>query len=254
MLESSREQLSRVSSRLAQTAGLTSLDLAAEVVAFSYGAIGAAVEVALNEAMKDVLPRLRVPAPHALTDEQLAAAAEASFVGFTDGERMRGQYDVKKAVDLRAALIRSLRGHSSLAPTESVVTMSGVPDLAHIWMFFTITTNGDDPRGPLAVPPLSRLVGRVNQIRGPRNDFAHECSDPTEHELVVGRTRDAAGLASEVAKLQAAVADLEELVDVFESACTQLARAVSGLPPAVELRWWQAASRRLVGRFVGRPR
>lgn len=254
MLESSRAQLARVTSRLTQTAGVTSLDLAAEVVAFSYGAIGAAIEVALQEAMDDVLPRLRTCAPHRLTPEQLAAAAEGPFVAFWDGERMRGRHAVDRAHEIRTELVRSLRGVQQLPATKSVVTTSGVPDRQHFRIFFAITTGGQDPRGALAAPPLNRLVGRVNQVKGPRNDFAHECVDPTDHDFVVGRTRDAAGLASEVSKLQNATSDLVVLLDVIELACSNLASTLSGHAPARRLRWWQLAARRVVGGRVGRPR
>lgn len=253
VLESSREQLSRVSSRLAQTAGLTSLDLAAEVVAFSYGAISAAIEVALIEVVEDTLLRLRGHPPQALTPEQLAAVGEASFAAFLDRERARSRFDVKRAFDGRTTLIRSHRSAGHLSAVGSVITLTGVPDREHFHIFFSIATGGRDPRGPLAKPPLNQLVGRVNQIRGPRNDFAHECADPTGHDLVVGRTRDAQGMANEVAKLQAAIGDLLSLLEVLELACRELAASLAGLPAAKRLRWWQALSRQVVGQYAKRP-
>lgn len=255
MLESSRQQLSRVSSRLAQTAGLTSLELAAEVVAFAYGSVGAAVEVALEEAVEDVLRQLRAPAPHSLTPVQFAAVGESTFNAFADGERARGRYAVERAIELRRDLVRAVRAGSHPPPAPSVLTSSGIPDREHFRLFFQVATNGADPRGLGAYPPLARLVGRVNQIRGPRNDFAHECSDPTEHELVVGRTRDMAGLNGEVAKLQAAIADLQVLLDVIEMACGALRHALAGRPPATSpghRRWWQNGVRQVRRRLLGR--
>jgi hypothetical protein len=110
---------------------------------------------------------------------------------------------------------------------------------------------------PGASPPLSRLVGRVNQMRGPRNDFAHECSDPTQHELVVGRTRDVAGLSGEVAKLQTVIADLQVLMDVLELACTSLRYTLAGHPRATapgRLRWWQNRARQIARPVLPRSR
>lgn len=253
MLASSRQQLSRTSSRLTQTAGLTSLDLGAEVVAFAYGAVGAAVEVALKEAIDDALGQLRGPAPHTLSPVQFAAAAEATFAAFADGERTRGRFAVKRAIELRRDFVRDVRGVAHRPPAPSVVTMSGVPHPEHFSIFFEITTNGTDPRGGGASPPLPRLVGRVNQVRGPRNDFAHECSDPTQHELVVGRTRDLPGLSGEVAKLQTVIADLQVLMDVLELACAHLCHRLAGRPPATapgRRRWWQNRARQLVAAML----
>lgn len=250
MLESSRQQLSRIASRLTQTAGLTSLDLAAEVVAFAYGSMAAAVEVALNEAIEDVLGQLRTPAPHVLSPVQFAAAAESTFAAFADGERKRSRFAVQRAIELRSEVVRTVRGLTHPPAAPSVVAMSGVPHAEHFRVFFEIATNGVDPRGAGASPPLPRLVGRVNQIRGPRNDFAHECSDPTQHELVVGRTRDVAGLSGEVAKLQSVIGELQALLDVVELACTNLRHTLAGRPRATapgRLRWWQNRARQIAG-------
>jgi hypothetical protein len=137
------------------------------------------------------------------------------------------------------------------------LTMSGVPHREHFRIFFEIATNGSDPRGTGASPPLPRLVGRVDQVRGPRNDFAHECSDPTEHELVVGRTRDIAGLGSEVAKLQTVIADLHVLLDVIELAGANLQHTLAGRPSASapgRRSWWQNRARRLLGPALPRLR
>jgi hypothetical protein len=254
MLESSRSQLSRVSSRLTQTAGLTNVDLAAEVVAFSYGAIGAAVEVALEDSIDNVIGQLRGSPPHALTPAQVAASAESTFTAFLAGEQSRGRFAAEKAIQLRTELIKTVRGSTHPAHAPSMITMSGVPHLEHFRAFFDVATNGADPRGPLAQPSLQQLIGRIGQIRGPRNDFAHDCSDPTQHELVVGRTRDLPGLAGEVAKLQQAIADLLLLVDVLELACTALGHALAGHPPATapgREPWWRNGARHLA-RSAGR--
>lgn len=246
MLESSRRQLSRVSSRLTQTAGLTSLDLAAEVVAFAYCSIAAAVEVALQEVTDDVVSQLRTPAPHALSPVQFATVAESTFTAFADGERARGRFAVKRAIELRTELVRAVRATTHPAPAPSVIVRTGVPSREHFRLFFEIATGGADPRGPGASPPLPRLIGRVDQIRGPRNDFAHECADPTEHELVVGRSRDMTGLNGEVTDLQDAIADFEALLTVLELACQTLRHSLAGHPHATapgRHRWWQNRAR-----------
>ena len=242
MLDSSRQQLSRVSSRLTQTAGLTRLDLAAEVVAFAYGAIGAAIEVALREATEDVLQQLRAPAPHALTPVQFAAVAESTFTAFAAGEKARGRFAVRKAIDLRSAVVQAVRAATHPPPAPSVITMTGVPTPDHFHLFFEIATAGIDPRGIGAQPPLPRLIARINDIRGPRNDFAHDCADPTEHQLVVGRSQDMTGLRQMVAHLRSVIADLETLVDVIELACDFLKNSQVGQAPARSVsrpRRWQ---------------
>jgi hypothetical protein len=236
MLDGPRRQLSRISSRLAQTAGLTSLDLAAEVVAFSYGSIAAAVETGLHEATRDVMAQLRTPAPHALSPAQFAAVAESTFAAFSDGERVRGRFEVKRAFALRSEIVRAVRATTHPPPAPSVITTAGVPKREHFQLFFEVATNGVDPRGAGTSPSLGRLIGRVDQIRGSRNDFAHECADPSEHELVVGRTRDMAGLSQEVAKLHDIIDDLQKLLDVLELACGSLRHSLAGQPLATALR------------------
>ena len=242
MLEGPRDQLSRAASRLAQTAGLASLELSAGVVAFAYCTVGAAVEVALREATQDCLLQLRNVSPTSLTTTQLAASAESAFVSFIDAERVRGRFDVKRAVELRQQLVQTIRGTSYLAPAPSVITTSGVPSREHFRLFFQLATDGIDPRGPGASPPLPRLIGRIDQIRGPRNDFAHECVDPINHEFVVGNAHTHAGLATRVAELQTVIRELEQLFDVLELACWSLRHVVAGHPRTSapgHLTWWR---------------
>jgi len=254
MLEVPRQQLSRASSRLAQTAGLASLDLAAEVVAFSYGSVCAAIQAAHREACGDAVRRLRVPAPNGLSPVQVAVVAESSFAAFSDGERSRGRFSVGQAMHLRRDLVAALTGVLAMPPAPPVLTTSGLPTREHFRFFFAITVDGVDPRGSNASPPLPQLLGRVDQMRGPRNDFAHECVDPTQHELVVGRTQDLAGLSGEVAKLQAAISDLLVLFDVLELACATLAATLAGNPPAVgsDRWWWPSTVAKVKQRVAGR--
>lgn len=256
MLESPRQQLSRATSRLTQTAGLTSLELAADVVAFAYGTVAASVQVAIGEVVDDALTQLRVPAPSALTPVQFAVTAESTFAAFSDGERARGRFAMERGIELRRDFTNAVRGSVRPSATPSLLTMSGVPHPAHFRLFFQITTNGDDPRGPGAFPPLERLVGRVGQLRGPRNDFAHECADPTQHQSVVGRSQDLAGLSGKVSELQIVIADLAILMDVLELACSRLRYTLAGHPPATapgRRHQWQNYARRIVGSRVGRP-
>jgi hypothetical protein len=242
VLDSPRNQLSRTASRLTQTAGLVSLDLASEVVASAYGAIGAAVEVALREATQELLDQLRGVAPHTLSPPQVAASAESVFTAFMDAERARGRFDVDRALKLRAELVRSVRSSSQPPRAPSVIIASGVPGRDHFRAFFELATGGVDPRGTGATPPLPRLIGRVDQIRGPRNDFAHECADPSKHELVVGQSQDHAGLAGRVAELQTVIVELGELLDVLELACGSLRHVVAGHSRTTapgHRPWWQ---------------
>ncbi len=134
MLDASRVQLERISARLAQSAGLPSLELAAEVVAFSYVAAGAALEVALNEAMASALGYLRTAPRAALSDIQVAAVSESSFEAFVSSERTRGRHDLARAIALRVNLVSELRGDVVPSDAPSVMQMTGVPHPDHFRM------------------------------------------------------------------------------------------------------------------------
>lgn len=229
MLEGPRDQLARVSSRLAQAGGLSSVALAAEVVAYAYVAVGAALETALKESVEAALETLEGTNASLLSPFQLAAISEPSFMSLFDGERQRSRYDVKRALELRTDLVETLRA-GSVRPGESnrsVLIMTGVPSRDHFKAFFAMCTGGGDPREAGASPPLERLVGRVDQVRGPRRDFAHECVDPTDHPMVLGSSLTPSGLAGAVDRLQEVVVELTELLDVLERACTHLANELT---------------------------
>jgi len=230
MLDAPRAQLERISSRLAQTAGLESLELAAEIVAFSYVAAGAALEAALKEAIDAALQHLRQAARPTLSPIQTAAVSEASFESFTTAERVRGRHDVQRAMTLRVHLVAELRGDTLRDAAPSVIQMTGVPHADHFQLFFRLATDGEDPRGVVASPPLARLVGRVRQVRGPRNDFAHDCADPTQHQLVIGRSLELTGLPDVVEGLQVALVELQILLDVLEQSCDVLAQKLIAPP------------------------
>ncbi len=217
-----RDQLSRISSRLKQLGGLASLDLAWEVLAYSYVGVAAALEAAFSQAADDAIQKLRARSFSELNPTQLAAVAESSFVAFYDAERSRRRFDPRKAMAMRELLIQELRGAGSRSPRSSVLESTGIPGREHFRLFFQVATGGVDPRGPNQNAPLARLVGRLNEVGGPRNVFAHECAEPSQYEFLAGQGTDWGALATAVAALENVIADLHELLDALEAACTNL--------------------------------
>jgi hypothetical protein len=222
MLDAPRQQLARVSSRLTHASGLSSIELAADLIAFGYVATSAALETALTEAVATATERLQQMNRSSLTPVQLAAVTEAGFIAFRDGERARGRHDVKRAMSLRANLAEELRGERIRGKASSALETTGTPHPEHFRLFLQLTTGGADPRGSDADPPLGRLVARVAQIRGPRGDFAHGCVEAASHPLVVGRGLPEDGLASSVRAMQEALGDLQKLLHVLELCCLAL--------------------------------
>jgi hypothetical protein len=217
-----RDQLSRVSARLKQLGGLESPELAWEVFAFSHVGVSAALESAFTQASRFATEKLRAKEYSALAAAQLAVVAESSFIAFFDGERVRDRRNPKKALKVREALVTELRGIGEPRSGTKSVLQSGNPGRDHFRLFFEIVSGGEDPRGPDARPPLPRLVNRVDQIRGPRNAFAHECVEPSQYEFVAGKGNDRSALVSAVAALEAVIADLVGLFDALEAACAGL--------------------------------
>ena len=220
-LTAQRDQLSRISSRLKQLGGLASLELAWEVFAFSHVGVSAALESAFREASNDAMDKLRSRRYSELDAVQLAAVAESSFVAFYNAERSRHRFDPKRAVRMREALVRELRGLESRPARRSVLEATGIPGRDHFRLFFEIATGGTDPRSNPS-SPLPRLVGRVNEVRGPRNIFAHECVEPSRHEFASGQGTDWGALASAVHSLETVITDLHQLFDALEAACQSL--------------------------------
>lgn len=228
MLDGPRDQVARISSRLSQAGGLSSLELAAEVVAYAYVALGAAIESALKESVEEVLRQLQTAAPSSLSSRQLAAVSEARFMAFRDAERQRGRHDLNRALGVRSDLVTALRATVPVGVGgKSILVMTGVPGRDHFEAFLQVATGGVDPRGTGSSPPLGQLIGRVDQIRGPRRDFAHECVDPTSHPLILDSSLDSAELAKAVQRLLDVIPELEELLNVLEQACTNLASVVT---------------------------
>jgi hypothetical protein len=218
-LTTPRDQLSRISSRLKQLGGLASLELAWEMLAFSHVGVSAALETAFAQAAANVLVKLRSRPYAALSPSQVAAVAESSFTSFFASERMRGRFRPDRAMDIRVGLVEEIRGLRIRGGTKSVLEDTGVPDREHFRLFFQIATGGVDPRGPVVGAPLERLVGRVNQIAGPRNTFAHECANPGDYQFVAGSGSDWGALAAAISGLEMVIADLHQLMDALEAAC-----------------------------------
>jgi hypothetical protein len=222
-LTAPRDQLSRISSRLKQLGGLASLELAWEMLAFAHVGVSAALEAAFSEATNDAFQKLRSRSYTVLSAPQVAAIAESSFIGFFDAERARGTFKPDRALGIREDLVEEIRGlRSRPGGTKSVLEKTGVPDRDHFRLFFKVVTGGSDPRTRNVTAPLERLVGRVNEIAGPRNVFAHECAEPSTHEFVVGSGSDWGALAASIAALDLVIADLHELFDALEAACEAL--------------------------------
>jgi hypothetical protein len=217
-----RDQLSRISSRLKQLGGLASIELAWEMLAFAHVGVSAALEAAFSEATADSFSRLRARPYATLSSAQVAAIAESSFTAFFDSERARGALKPGKAMEIRETLIEEIRGLRTRGGTRSVLEATGVPAREHFRQFFNIVTGGADPRGPDSRAPLERLVGRVNEIAGPRNVFAHECAEPSQYEFVAGSGSDWGALAAGIAALEAVIADFHQLFDALEAACNAL--------------------------------
>ena len=217
-----RDQLSRISARLKQLGGLESPELAWEVFAFSHVGVSAALESAFSQASRFATEKLRTKEYSALVPSQIAVVAESSFVAFFDGESARDRRNPKKAMKVRETLVGELRGIGKARRAQKSVLQSGSPGRDHFRLFFEIVSGGDDPRGPDAFPPLPRLVSRVDQIRGPRNAFAHECVEPSQYEFVAGKGNDRSALASAVAALEVVIADLFDLFAALEAACAGL--------------------------------
>lgn len=221
-LTAPRDQLSRISSRLKQLGGLASLGLAWEVLAYSYVGVSAAVESAFRQASNDAMCKLREQAFSNLSPTQLAAVAEASFVAFYDAERARGRYDPQRAMAMRELLVMELRGSEVRSARRSVLESTGIPGRDHFHLFFQIATGGEDPREGNSGAPLPRLVGRLSEIRGPRNVFAHECAEPSQYEFLADQGTDWGALAAAVSALENVIADLYELFDALEAACAKI--------------------------------
>jgi hypothetical protein len=214
--------LSRISSRLKQLGGLASLELAWEVFAFSHVGVSAAVEEAFSLASRDAMKKLRSREYSTLSPPQLAAVAESSFIAFYDAERARGRFNPKSAMKMREALVEELRGSQTRPSRKSVLEGTGVPGREHFHLFFEVVAGGVDPRGASAAAPLARLVGRVNELGGPRNVFAHECVEPSEYQFVAGKGSDWGALASAIRAMETLIADLHQLFDALEVACEAL--------------------------------
>ena len=221
-LTAPRDQLSRISSRLKQLGGLASLELAWEVLAYSYVGVSAAVESAFSQASSDAMRKLRAREFSRLNPTQLAAVAESSFIAFYDAERARRRYDPSRAMAMRELLVSEIRGSEARSPRKSVLESTGIPGREHFRLFFQVATGGMDPRGANNGAPLARLVGRINEIGGPRNVFAHECAEPSQYEFLAGQGTDWGALASAVSALENVIGDLQELFDALEAACATL--------------------------------
>jgi hypothetical protein len=221
-LSAPRDQLSRISSRLKQIGGLASLELAWEIFAFAHVGVSAAIEEAFSQASQDVMEKLRGRPYSSLSAAQLSAVAEASFRAFYDAERTRSRFDPKKAITMRESLVEELRGSQFRNGGKSVLEATGIPGRDHFRLFFQVATGGVDPRLSSATAPLERLVGRVNQIGGPRNVFAHECAEPSQYGFIAGGGNDWGALASAINALEVAITDLHELFDALEAACAGL--------------------------------
>lgn len=218
-LTAPRDQLSRISSRLMQVGGLSNLDIAWELFAFSHVAVSAAIESAFTQASTEAMNRLRARPMSTLTPTQVAAIAEASFVSFLAAEQARGRFKPRRAIEIRELLVEELRGNEVRIPRPSVLEKSGVPSRDHFRLFFAITTEGKDPRESTEGAPLERLVGRLNQISGPRHVFAHECAEPSDYAFAAGLESDRDALSSAVSALEEAISDLFLLFDALEAAC-----------------------------------
>lgn len=219
LLTAPRDQLSRISSRLMQVGGLSNLDVAWELFAFSHVAVSAAIESAFSQAVTEAMNRLRERPTSSLSSTQVAAITEASFVSFLGAEQARGRFKPNRAMAIRALLVDEIRGHEVRIPRPSVLEKSGIPSRDHFRLFFAITTGGKDPREANDGAPLERLVGRINQVAGPRHVFAHECAEPSQYEFAAGVESDRNALAAAVSALEEAISDLLLLFDALEAAC-----------------------------------
>jgi hypothetical protein len=198
------------------------LELAWEVFAFSHVGVSAAVEEAFSQASRDAMDKLRAREYSTLSPPQLAAVAESSFIAFYDAERARGRFNPKSAMRIRETLVEELRGARTRPSRKSVLEGTGIPGRDHFRLFFEVVTGGADPRGSSPAAPLARLVGRVNELGGPRNVFAHECAEPSEYQFVAGKGTDWGALGSAVRAMEALIADLHQLFDALEAACEAL--------------------------------
>lgn len=176
------------------------------------------MEAALTEALGVVLEVLHTAPRSRMTSAQIAILLEPAFRAYAMGEASRKRRDVSRAHKLRSRLVDDVRGDEIRAIGPTVLEETGVPHAEHFRIFFSLTTGGRDPRGSAADPPLPRLVGRLAQLRGPRNDFAHECVAPLRHPIVTGGGEEPE-IHSAIGTLQLIIAELTTLLDVVELAC-----------------------------------